>query len=189
MKKLLAIALVAGSLISGVFGQESGSKNMLDNVSLIIPTRTSTSYSMTGIGFDWHGYKFNGSSFGIVTGAAFWVPMDVFDDTYGLFAFNLNGSIGASFDVIDNDMFAVFVSAGGIINMYDVMESIFRFDFGAFAEASFSYKLFDDWYFTGGVQFNYYFYSYAIYPGAGSGVPVDKRPYEIVPRIGVTFYD
>lgn len=187
MKKLLAIALVAGSLISGVFGQESSSNNMLDNVSLIIPTRTASG-STNGLGFDWHGYKFNGASFGIVTGAAFWVPMSIFDSNNNAFAFALNGSIGASFSVLNNDMFALFISAGGIINMFDIMDTIYEFDFGAFAEASFSYKLFDDLYLTGGIQFNYYLYSYLIWPGMGSAGG-NEGIYEIVPRIGVTFYD
>lgn len=186
MKKFLAIALVAGSLISGVFGQES-STGMLDNVSLILPTRTASATS-NGIGVDWHGYKFNGGSLGIVTQCSFQVPMAVFDNEYGIFAFNLDGSIGATFSVLNTDMFALFISAGGTINMYDVMDAIYEFDFGVFAEASFSYKLFGDMYLTGGVQFNYYLYSYAIWPGVGSGGASDGV-YEIVPRIGVTFFD
>ena len=73
MKKLLAIAMIAGSLITSVFAQE---RVTLNNVNLVIPVRNASG-STKGIGVDWHGFTFKNSSFGILTGCSFWIPLDL----------------------------------------------------------------------------------------------------------------
>ena len=185
MKKLLAIAMIAGSLITSVFAQE---RETLNNVNLVIPVRNASG-SVKGIGVDWHGYTFKNSSFGILTGCSFWIPLDLLsNNSSGAYAFDLDGTFGASFKVLDTDMFSAILSAGVNINMFDVMDVLYEFDFGVCADACVNFKLFDDFYITGGVQFNYYFYSYALIPGyAGAGA--NEGITTIAPRIGVTFVE
>ncbi|MBP5567604.1 MAG: hypothetical protein J6X54_00100 [Treponema sp.] len=184
MKKLLAIALVAGSLISGVFGQE---KTRLDNISLVLPVRMLTSTAEKGIGIDWHGYTFSSNLFGFCTGASFWVPMSLFDSNTNYYEFYMDGSFGVAFKVLDTDMLQVILSPGGTISMYDLMDSGFRFDFGIFGDACASFKLLDDLYLSAGVQMNYYLYSWTTIPGYYSGTD-NKTFLSFSPRIGITYF-
>jgi len=175
--------MIAGSLITSVFAQE---RSTLNNLSLVIPVRNASGTSK-GIGIDWHGYTFKNSSFGILTGCSFWIPLDLLSSNSSGYAFDLDGSFGACFKILDTDMFSAVISGGVNINMFDIMDTIYQFDFGVFGDACVNFKLFDDFYITGGVQFNYYFYSYLIWPGVGS----DGGNYgvtTVAPRIGVTFY-
>lgn len=183
MKKLLAIVMIAGSLITSVFAQE---KNRFDNVSLVIPVRMETDPAKKGIGVDWHGYTFSSSLFGICTGASFWVPMSVFDSDSNIYSFFMDASFGASFRLLDTDMFQLILSPGATISMYDWFDSGFQFDFGVFGDACASFKLFDDMYLSAGVQLNYYLYSWATF--VGSSGSSSKKFCTIAPRIGITYF-
>jgi len=165
---------------------------MLGNISIDFPIRKSSqmqgSFVGNGFGFSFHGYQFKDSSFGYMAGASIWMPVAALESNSGVFQFNLDGSFGLAFKLFDGDMFASFISAGVTVNMFDIMETIFDFDFGVFGDACLSFKLFDDFYITGGVQFNYYLYSYAIWPGVGSSSG-NWGIYTITPRVGITMYE
>lgn len=182
MKKLLAIVMIAGSLITSVFAQE---KTTLNNLSLSFPIRMASGTAKC-IGVDWHGYSFSNNTFGLCTQASFWLPLDALkDNTYGAFAWGLDGSIGPSFRVLDTGLLALVVSVGGTLNFFDAMDVIFELDLGAFADVCFGFKLSDDLYISAGIQYNYYFLTYYMV-GSSSGSS-DKSIQTFAPRIGITY--
>ena len=179
MKKLLAIVMIAGSLITSVFAQENG-KEKLSTFNLSFPMLASGSASTNFIGIDYHDYSFSSSLFGYFMSGSVSVPFSVFDpDTSGWY-FLFDTCFGASFRVLDTEMMSLILSAG--ITFDYMLSMVMFFDLGVCADACLNVKLSQDTYLAGGVQFSYFPVGWLL----SDGFQRKSQHTLLVPRIGIT---
>lgn len=179
MKKLLAIVMIAGSLITSVFAQENG-KEKLSTFNLSFPMLYSGTKTTNLIGIDYHDYSFSSGLFGYYMSGSISVPFSVFDPDTSGWAFLFDSAFGASFRVLDTDMMSLILGAG---ITFDFIYSMMMFiDVGVCADACLNFKFSEDTYLTGGVQFSYFPLGWAF----TEGFPKTSKHTLIAPRIGIT---
>lgn len=181
MKKLLAIALVACSLVTSVFAKEG--TEQLENVSVTFPIMKV--WEMNTFGIDFHAYEMSSETFGYAVGTSISFPMQKSGDFLGVFCMFMDTNIGPCFRLIDSGKFSLILTPAIDLQILDLANIVFVFSIGAQGDVLANLKLTDSLYISGGVSVTYSFYSFGLLGDYSFGGELTGLT--IAPRIGITY--